>query len=210
MNLVTTRLYLVARSSIGIRSLAELIPELAAAGVDIVQLREKEMEAGDILRAGAPVRDACGESGVPFIVNDRPDVALALKADGVHLGQNDLPVEIGRRIVGDAIVGVSTHSATEINSASASAQRIDYLAVGPVQSTPTKPGRPGTGLDLVRYAARVVPVPWFVTGNMNPATLPDAMEAGARRAVVVRGITEAPDPVSAAAEIRAILDEVSL
>jgi len=210
VNLVTARLYLVARSSIGRRSLAELVPELAAAGVDIVQLREKEMEAGDILRAGAPVRDACGEAGVPFIVNDRPDVALALEADGVHLGQNDLPVEIGRRIVGEAIVGVSTHSESEIDSASDSSQRIDYVAVGPVQSTPTKPGRPGTGLDLVRYAARVVPVPWFVTGNMNPATLPDAMEAGARRAVVVRGIAEAPDPVSAAAEIRAILDEVSL
>ena len=194
----------------GSRSLAELIPELAAAGVDIVQLREKELEAGDILRAGAPVRDACREVGVLFIVNDRPDVALALEADGVHLGQNDLPVEIGRRILGGAVIGVSTHSETEIDNASASSQRIDYVAVGPVQSTPTKPGRPGTGLDLVRYAARVVPMPWFVTGNINPATLPAAMEAGGRRAVVVRGITEAPDPVSAAAEIRAVLDGVSL
>jgi thiamine-phosphate pyrophosphorylase len=206
VNLTKARLYLVARASVGERFLAELIPELAAAGVDLVQLREKEMEAGDILRAGAPVRDACREAGIPFIVNDRPDVAVALEADGVHLGQNDLPVDVGRRIVGDAIVGVSTHSEPEIDRASA--QRIDYVAVGPVHSTATKPGRPGTGLDLVRYAARVVAVPWFVTGNMNAATLPEAMEAGARRAVVVRGITEAPDPVSAAAELKAILEEV--
>jgi thiamine-phosphate pyrophosphorylase len=186
------------------------VPDLAAAGVDLVQLREKEMEAGDILRAGAPLRDACREAGVAFIINDRPDVALALDADGVHLGQNDLPVQIGRRIVGDAIVGVSTHSEAEIDRASASSQQIDYIAVGPVQETPTKPGRAGTGLELVRYAARVVQVPWFVTGNMNAKTLPDAIKAGARRAVVVRAITEASDPVAAAAQLSEILDEVSV
>lgn len=210
MNLSGARLYLVARASIGGRPLSELVPDLAAAGVDLVQLREKEMEAGDILRAGAPLRDACREAGVAFIINDRPDVALALDADGVHLGQNDLPVQIGRRIVGDAIVGVSTHSEAEIDRASASSQQIDYIAVGPVQETPTKPGRAGTGLELVRYAARVVQVPWFVTGNMNAKTLPDAIEAGARRAVVVRAITEASDPVAAAAQLSEILDEVSL
>ncbi|HZA40543.1 MAG TPA: thiamine phosphate synthase [Actinomycetota bacterium] len=200
----------MARASIGGRPLSELVPDLAAAGVDLVQLREKEMEAGDILRAGAPLRDACREAGVAFIINDRPDVALALDADGVHLGQNDLPVQIGRRIVGDAIVGVSTHSEAEIDRASASSQQIDYIAVGPVQETPTKPGRAGTGLELVRYAARVVQVPWFVTGNMNAKTLPDAIEAGARRAVVVRAITEASDPVAAAAQLSEILDEVSV
>jgi thiamine-phosphate pyrophosphorylase len=153
VNLTDARLYLVARASVGGRSLSELIPELAAAGVDLVQLREKEMEAGDILRAGALVRDSCREAGVPFIVNDRPDVALALDADGVHLGQNDLPVEIGRRILGDAIVGLSTHSEGEIDLAITSPQRIDYIAVGPVHETPTKPGRPGTGLGLLRHVA---------------------------------------------------------
>jgi thiamine-phosphate pyrophosphorylase len=168
------------------------------------------MEAGDILRVGEPVRAACREAGLPFIINDRPDVGLALDADGVHLGQNDLPVEIGRRVMGASIVGVSTHSEAEIDKATASPQRIDYIAVGPVEKTPTKPGRPGTGLGLLRYAARVIRVPWFVTGNMNTATLPSAMEAGARRAVVVRAITEARDPVTAAAELRAILDEVPL
>jgi thiamine-phosphate pyrophosphorylase len=210
VNLSDARLYLVARASVGEHPLSDLIPELAAAGVDLVQLREKDMEAGDILRAGAPVRDACREAGVPFIVNDRPDVALALDADGVHLGQNDLPVEIGRRILGDAIVGISTHAEDEIDTATAAQQRIDYVAVGPVHATPTKPGRPGTGLDLLRYAAGVVRVPWFVTGNMNAETLPEAMEVGARRAVVVRAITEAPDPVSAAAGLRALLDQYPL
>jgi thiamine-phosphate pyrophosphorylase len=207
VNLSDARLYLVARASVGGRPLSELIPELAAAGVDLVQLREKEMEAGDILRSGALVRDSCREAGVPFIINDRPDVALALDADGVHLGQNDLPVEIGRRILGDAIVGISTHLEAEIDRAVASAHRIDYIAVGPVHETPTKPRRPGTGLGLVRHAAGVVDVPWFVTGNMNAETLPAAMDAGARRAVVVRAITEAPDPVASTAKLRAILDD---
>jgi thiamine-phosphate pyrophosphorylase len=204
------RLYLVTRALVGGRGLAGLIPELADAGVDLVQLREKEMEAGDILRVGMPVRDACREAGVPFIVNDRPDVALAMEADGVHLGQNDLPVAVGRRILGDAIVGVSTHTAPEIDRAAASSHPIDYIAVGPVTETPTKPGRPGVGLELVRYAAGAAEMPWFSIGGMNAATLPAAIEAGARRAIVVRAITEAPDPVAAAAELRAILDDVPL
>jgi thiamine-phosphate pyrophosphorylase len=200
----------VSRALVGGRGLAGLIPELADAGVDLVQLREKEMEAGDILRVGMPVRDACREAGVPFIVNDRPDVALAMEADGVHLGQNDLPVAVGRRILGDAIVGISTHTAPEIDRAAASPHPIDYIAVGPVTETPTKPGRPGVGLELVRYAAGAAEVPWFAIGGMNTATLPAAIEAGARRAIVVRAITEAPDPVAGAAELRAILDEVPL
>ena len=210
MSVAGARLYLVSPALVGGRGLAGLIPELADAGVDLVQLREKEMEAGDILRVGMPVRDACREAGVPFIVNDRPDVALAMEADGVHLGQNDLPVAVGRRILGDAIVGISTHTAPEIDRAAASPHPIDYIAVGPVTETPTKPGRPGVGLELVRYAAGAAEVPWFAIGGMNTATLPAAIEAGARRAIVVRAITEAPDPVAGAAELRAILDEVPL
>jgi thiamine-phosphate pyrophosphorylase len=201
------RLYLVAPARIKAGSLATLIPELAAAGVEIVQLREKDREAGDILRLAAPLREACGDAGIPFIVNDRPDIALALDAGGVHLGQNDLGPEIARRILGSkAIIGRSTHSPEEIDAEVSGPDRPDYIGVGPVHTTPTKPGRPGTGLELVRYATHVSPVPWFVTGGMNARTLPEAMEAGARRAVVVRGITEATDPVRAAAEIRSVLD----
>jgi thiamine-phosphate pyrophosphorylase len=133
-----------------------------------------------------------------------------MEADGVHLGQNDLPVAVGRRILGDAIVGISTHTAPEIDRAAASPHPIDYIAVGPVTETPTKPGRPGVGLELVRYAAGAAAVPWFSIGGMNAATLPAAIEAGARRAIVVRAITKAPDPVAAAAELRAILDDVPL
>jgi thiamine-phosphate pyrophosphorylase len=206
VTLAGAHLYLVTRAEIRGRPVADLLPELAGAGVDLIQLREKEMEAGDLLRAGAPLRDACASAGVPFIVNDRPDIALALEADGVHLGQNDLPVEIARRIVGSALVGVSTHREAEVDAAVNSQQRIDYVAVGPVEATPTKPGRPGVGLDLVRYAARVISQPWFVTGGMNPETLPDAIAAGARRIVVVRAITEAADPVAAAGELRRLLD----
>ena len=210
MSLAEARLYLVSRAVIGGRSLVELVPELAAAGVDLLQLREKEMEAGDILRVGGPLREACREARVPFIVNDRPDVALALDADGVHLGQNDLPVDVARRIVGSAIVGVSTHTVADIDRVAGSVHPIEYIAVGPVTETPTKPGRPGVGFDLLRYAAGAAPVPWFAIGGMNSATLPAAIEAGARRAVIVRAVTEAPDPVEAAAELRALLDEVPL
>ena len=201
------RLYLVAPARIRAGLLADLIAELAGAGVDIVQLREKEMEAGDILRAAGPLLDACREAGIPLIINDRPDIALALEADGVHLDQDDLGPGIARRILGSgAIVGRSTHARSEIEAGVASPDRLDYIGVGPIHATPTKPDRGGTGLDLVRYAARVVSLPWYVTGGMNAMSLPEAMDAGARRAVVVRGITEAPDPVRAAAGIRQILD----
>ena len=202
------RLYLVAPARIKAGLLADLVSELAQAGVDIVQLREKEMEAGDLLRHGEPLLAACRDAGVPLIVNDRPDVALALGADGVHLGQNDLPAAVARRILGpQVIVGRSTHAPEEVDAESASAAKLDYIAVGPVRETPTKPGRPGTGLDLVRYAAGRVDLPWFVTGGVNETTLPEVLEAGARRVVVVRAIADAADPVTASARLRRLLDE---
>lgn len=202
------RLYLVAPARLRAGLLADCVGDLAQAGVDIVQLREKEMEAAEVLRVGEPVRDACRAVGVPFIVNDRPDLALALQADGVHLGQDDLPATIARRILGDrAIVGRSTHTPAEIDAEVASGTRLDYIAVGPVTETPTKPGRPGTGLDLVTYAGERVDLPWFVTGGMSPRTLPAAMDAGARRIVVVRALVEAEDPVAMAEDLRGLLDE---
>lgn len=202
------RLYLVSPARLRAGDLADLVPDLAGAGVDIIQLRDKEMEAGDLLSVGEPVRESCRGAGVPFIVNDRPDVALALDADGVHLGQNDLPASVARRILGeDVIVGRSTHAPEEVDRELASTIRLDYIAVGPVASTPTKPGRPGTGLELVTYASERAELPWFVTGGMSPDTLPAAMEAGARRIVVVRALVEADDPVEVAARLRGMLDE---
>ena len=202
------RLYLVAPARINAGELVDLVPELVEAGVDILQLREKEAEAGDLLRWGAPLLAACREAGIPFVVNDRPDVALALGADGVHLGQNDLGAGIARQIMGvGAIVGRSTHAPAEVDAELASPDRLDYIAVGPVNATPTKPGRPGTGLDLVRYAVERADLPWFVTGGMNADTLPEALDAGARRFVVVRAMTESTDPVGAAARLRRLIDE---
>ena len=202
------RLYLVAPARLKVGLLVDLIPELVSAGVDIVQLREKEAEAGEVLKWGGPLLTACRQAGVPLIINDRPDVALALGADGVHLGQNDLGAGVARRILGsDAVVGRSTHAPGEVDAEIGSPDSLDYIAVGPVNATPTKPGRPGTGLDLVRYAADRVHLPWFVTGGMSEETLPKTLEAGARRIVVVRAITDADDPPEAASRLRRLLDD---
>jgi thiamine-phosphate pyrophosphorylase len=201
------RLYLVAPARLAGGLLSSIVGELASAGVDLIQLREKDMEAGDILRLGEPLLSACREAGIPFIVNDRPDVALALGADGVHLGQNDLPVAVARRVVGDSIVGRSSHSEQEVDTETVGGA--DYIAVGPVHATPTKQGRPGTGAGLLSHASRVAgDLPWFAIGGIDEQTLPDAIEAGARRIVVVRAITDATDPPEAAARLRGMLDQV--
>lgn len=205
MKLDDALLYLVAPAQITAGALADLVPELVDAGVDLLQLREKEMEGGDLLRVGEPVRDACCEAGIPFIVNDRPDVTLVLGADGVHVGQNDLPVEVTRALVGERIVGLSTHASAEVDDAVARSELLDYIAVGPVNETPTKPGRPGTGLSLVSYAANAIRLPWYVTGGMAPDTLEPVLEAGGRRVVVVRAITEASDPPIVAARLKHML-----
>jgi thiamine-phosphate pyrophosphorylase len=204
--LATARLYLVSRASIGEEGLAELVPDLAAAGVDIIQLREKEMEAGEIMEVGQPIAAACYEARIPFIINDRPDIAAALQADGVHLGQGDLPLTIGRRFIPEGIVGRSTHSRDEIDVETTGADRPDYVAVGPVYETPTKLGRAAVGLGLITYAAQRVGLPWFAIGGIDEANLPDVLTAGATRVVVVRAITEANDPVAAAGRLRALLD----
>lgn len=205
MNLEHALLYLVAPARLAAGDLADLVPDLVAAGVDLLQLREKELEAGDVLRLGEPLLEACHAAGIPFVVNDRPDVALTLGADGVHVGQNDLPPRATRRIVGDRIVGLSTHTPTEVDATVALAELLDYVAVGPVNETPTKPGRPGTGIALVEHAARTLRLPWFVTGGMAEDTLEPVLVAGARRIVVVRAITEASDPPAVAARLKELL-----
>lgn len=202
MRLDAALLYLVAPARLAVGALVDLVPELASAGVDLIQLREKEMEAGDLLRVGRPLLEECRRSGIPFIVNDRPDVAVTLDADGVHVGQNDLPPPAARSIVGSRIVGVSTHAPQEIDATVQLAHVLDYVAVGPVNETPTKPGRPGTGIALVEHAARTLQLPWFVTGGMSEDTLEPVLAAGARRIVVVRAIAESSDPPAAAARLK--------
>jgi thiamine-phosphate pyrophosphorylase len=203
------RLYLVAPARIAAGSLADLVPELVDAGVDIVQLREKEMEAGDVMSLGRSLADACRAAGIPLVVNDRPDIAALLEV-GVHVGQNDLSVEEARRFVPDRIVGLSTHAPEEVDAAVEDPGGPDYVAVGPVFETPTKPGRPAAGVELLSYAATRLELPWFAIGGIDESNLAEVVDAGARRIVVVRAITEARDPLAAAARLRSLLDEVPL
>jgi thiamine-phosphate pyrophosphorylase len=199
VTLEEARLYLVAPARLRAASLAELTPELAAAGVDLIQLREKDLDAGLLLRAAEPIAQACADAGVPFIVNDRPDIALVLGATGVHVGQDDLPAAAARRILGpEAIIGLSTHSDADLQ---AIPPEVDYVAVGPVFETPTKPGRPAVGVQLLRHAATVSSLPWFAIGGIDASNINEVLESGARRVVVVRAITQADDPVAAAEQL---------
>lgn len=185
--------------------LADFVRACIAGGVDIVQLRDKVLDARPILERAAVVQAVCAEADVPFVLNDRPDLALELGADGVHVGQDDAPPALARRILGDdAIVGYSTHAPAELDAAAP--EPVDYVSTGPVNETPTKLGRPGTGLDYLRYAASTTPHPFFVTGGVTPETLPAMLEAGARRFVVVRNLTEADDPERNARELRRTID----
>ena len=169
-------------------------------GVDLVQIREKELADRELLAVLEEARALTRRLGVALIVNDRPDLAVLCGADFVHVGQEDLPVEAARRFgVG---VGLSTHARREIDAAEA-----DYIAVGPVHATPTKPGRPPVGLELVRYAAQRARSPWFAIGGIDPSTVADVVAAGARRIAVVRALGEAPDPEAAARELRAALPD---
>jgi thiamine-phosphate pyrophosphorylase len=198
--LARARLYLVTDARQAQDDLGAFLDVVLGAGVDIVQLREKYAEAGDLLRWSKVFRTAADRHGALFVLNDRPDVGLAAGADGVHVGQNDLPPKLARRIVGaDLIIGLSTHSAEQYDTAPPDA---DYLCAGPVHATPTKPGRMATGLGLVHHAASrqhdgSERRPWFAIGGIEPTTLPDVVAAGAARVVVVRAITAEPDPASA-------------
>jgi thiamine-phosphate pyrophosphorylase len=185
--------------------LAAFLAACIHGGVDLVQLREKELDARPLLRRAELARAVCHQLGVPFILNDRPDLALACGADGVHVGQDDAPPWLARQILGpDALVGRSTHAVAELLAAAA--EPVDYLSAGPVNTTPTKPGRPGTGLGYLTTAAGHSGRPWFVTGGVTPDTVPAMAEAGARRFVVVRYLTESADPAAAAARLRQVID----
>lgn len=187
----------------------DLEPFLNAAlsgGVDVVQLRQKGLEAGQEMRYLAVFRRACDRYGALLAVNDRADIARAVGADVLHLGQDDLPVPAARQIVGPAtVIGLSSHSPEQALAASTHAD-VDYFCTGPVWPTPTKPGRPAPGLPLVRFAAGLAPaVPWFAIGGIDAGNLGAVIGAGARRIVVVRAITEAPNPAAAAAALAARL-----
>jgi thiamine-phosphate pyrophosphorylase len=196
-----SKLYLVAPGEFPV----DLLQSTIEAGVDMVKLRMKDAEAAEVLEIGGHFRSVCEPSGVPLIVNDRPDVALALGADGVHLGQEDLPPSIAREILGpDVLIGRSTHSTEDIEHVRSEHAEgfADYIAVGPVYETPTKPGRPAVGLDLLKEASAGVTFPWFAIGGINTTNIAGVVEVGVRRVVVVRAITESADPLGAVEALR--------
>jgi thiamine-phosphate pyrophosphorylase len=196
--------------------LAEFLTACISGGVDLVQLREKFLDARPLLARASLAADVCAQFGVPFILNDRPDLALASAASGVHVGQDDTPPPIARQILGPAaIVGLSTHARSEWDAATVDRSEdptgVDYLSAGPVNPTPTKPGRPGTGLAYLEYVASTKAggadgIPWFVTGGVTPETLPEMAAAGARRFVVVRYLTESDNPQRSAGRLREVID----
>jgi thiamine-phosphate pyrophosphorylase len=191
-----TRLYLIT----GARpDLAAFLEAAVAGGVDVVQIREKELSDAETLRALETAREVTRRLGVPLVVNDRPDLAVLVGADFVHVGQDDLPVAAIRRF--ELAVGLSTHAPGEIDAAEA-----DYLGVGPVYATPTKAGRPPVGLELVRYAAANARAPWFAIGGIDATNVGEVLAAGARRLAVVRAIGDAVNPERAARELRSALD----
>jgi thiamine-phosphate pyrophosphorylase len=170
-------------------------------GVDVIQLRDADLDDDGVRAAAVAFRAAADEGGALFVLNDRPDLAVEVGADGVHVGQDDLPPARARELVGpDAIVGLSTHGPDQ-GAAALADPAVDYLSIGPVYETPTKPGRPATGVEYVRWAAEHVDRPWFAIGGIDASNVAGVVAAGARRAVVVRAITHAPDPEAAAAEL---------
>jgi thiamine-phosphate pyrophosphorylase len=192
--------------------LAGFVAACIEGGVDIVQLREKHLEARPLLERARLAAAVCAERGIAFILNDRPDLALELAlegaGDGVHVGQDDAPVALARRILGqDAVVGLSTHGEDDLAGALALGADVSYISAGPVEPTPTKPGRPGTGLEYLALATARSAVPVFVTGGVTPEKIPVLAGAGARHFVVVRYLTEAADPRRAARALRDAIDE---
>jgi thiamine-phosphate pyrophosphorylase len=199
--LATARLYLVCDARP-----REWLRAALRGGVDLVQLRDKSLDDAGVVAAAREFRAAADEAGALFILNDRSDLVAACDADGVHVGQDDATPAAAREIVGpQRIVGRSTHAPGQADAADADPD-VDYLAVGPVHETPTKPGRPAAGLDYVSYAARTVGKPWFAIGGLDAANVGEVLDRGANRIVVVRAITEAADPEAAARALRRALE----
>ena len=209
--LEAARLYFVCEGLPAGGDPGPLLDAALRGGADIVQLREKSPRCAEELVALAdPFRRAAAEHGALFILNDRPDLVAACGADGVHVGQEDMPVAEARRLAGpEALVGLSTHSPRAGRGGAARApgdDRPDQLSVGPVWETPTKEGGPATGLGLIEYAAREATIPWFAIGGIDAGNVSSVVAAGAERIVVVRAIRDAEDPEAAARGLREALE----
>jgi thiamine-phosphate pyrophosphorylase len=196
------RLYLVCDLNPGGRALADVLAAALAGGVDVVQLRDKRASAQDLIAAAGVARPLCDDAGALLILNDRPELVQAAGADGCHVGQDDMEPAAARDRAGpDALVGQSTHFPDEIVAAT----EVDYIGVGPVYATPTKPGRHPVGVELVRFAAFHAPVAFFAIGGIDAGNVRSVVAAGANRVAVVRAIAEAADPAAAAAQLRGAL-----
>ena len=197
----TARLYLCCGARPRDEDPEALLRSALGGGVDILQIREKEMGRAEIERSAGTFRRVCDTFSTLFIVNDDPDLARVCDADGVHVGQDDTSAEQAREILGpDAIIGLSTHSEEQI--AAATERPVDYISVGPIWETPTKAGRPAVGLELIEHAAEHSAHPFFAIGGIDAGNAEQAVRAGARRMCVVRAVRDAADPGAAAAELR--------
>jgi thiamine-phosphate pyrophosphorylase len=197
--LADARLYFIVESRPAARDLEQLLRAALLGGVDVVQLRDKSADERAIVRAGRVFRRLCDAYDALFVVNDRPDLAIACAADGVHLGQDDGDVEAARRLAGDdLLIGRSTHSPQQVDAAVG----VDYIAVGPVFATPTKPEYAPVGTELVAYAAAHASVPFFAIGGIDAGNVAEVAGAGAHRVAVVRAIRDADDPAEAARALR--------
>jgi thiamine-phosphate pyrophosphorylase len=201
-DLGSRRLYLC----VGVRDdLDQFLPAVLRGGVDVVQLREKTLDFDTQRRAALVMEPICHAFDVPFIVNDSPELAADVLADGVHVGQDDAGVERCRQLLGDgAIVGLSTHSTDEFNNALL--EEATYFSAGPIEATPTKPGRVGTGLEYAVASQGRSSRPVFVTGGVTAHNIGGLVAAGLRHFVVVRALTESRDPEESAHALRRALD----
>lgn len=203
------RLYVCSGARENLRELRAFAAAAFAGGVDILQVRDSRLDAADELAALEVVATEARRADALFAVNDRADVAALAAAPVFHVGQRDLTTAQARRFVPEAVIGRSTHSPEQATAANED-PGIGYFCVGPIWATPTKPGRAAVGLDLVRFAAARADKPWFAIGGIDEENVGAVLDAGARRIVVVRAVTEAADPEAAARRLRARLDDPAL
>jgi thiamine-phosphate pyrophosphorylase len=202
--LARCHLYLITAPA---ANLEEVVEEALVAGVRLVQYRPKDNPATDLERyeQAQALRRLCHRHGALFLLNDRVDLALAVEADGVHLGQSDLPLAVARRLLGpERLIGRSTHGLDQLRQALL--EGCDYVGVGPVHTTPSKPGRPAVGMAFVAAAAAECPLPWFAIGGIDATTLPLVRQAGAQRVALIRAITDAVDPHAATTGLLQLLE----
>ena len=199
------RLYFVCEARPNGEDPEKLLRAAFTGGVGMLELRDRDLTGQLLARHAETFRRLSDTYGAPFIVNDDPELALELKADGVHVGQDDISPTGAREILGpDAIIGLSTHSPEQLDAAHS--EPVDYVSVGPIWETPTKEGRPATGLELIRTANETATLPWFAIGGIDTANIAEVIAAGAKRVCVVRAIRDAPDPRAAARELASALD----